>query len=403
MRGRNNMKNIITIFKKEMKRFFTDRRMLAALFLPGILMYILYSIMGNFMTNITSSQATKDYNYTIVETDNFSNKETSASKLDQYIVGGLKAYNDTVSIKYIAPSELETYKADLKLDKYKLIISFDDGFELNTSTTSKANISLFYNGASTASSFIYNLTGSLIEGVYGTFSINTAKDGQPIEANVSNKNVEFLKIFSFILPMVLLSLLGSTCLSLAPESIAGEKERGTLGLVLIAPIKRSELAIGKIIALSVTCLASGVVSFAGLILSLPKMFSGLSGNTISFGPLEIVYLLFIILTLLVLLISFSSLVSSYAKSIKEASGFLGPLMGLLILFGLLPGLLDISNVAFSFIPILNSAACLSGLINGTLPPVFLILTCVSNVLYSGLFAFFMVKMFNNEDIMFNVH
>jgi len=243
----------------------------------------------------------------------------------------------------------------------------------------------------------------MIETVYGTFSINTGKDGLPIAANVSTKDVTFLRVISVLFPMVLLSLLGSICLSLAPESIAGEKERGTLGLILIAPIKRRELAIGKILALTVTCMASGLVSFVGLILSLPKMFSGISGVSISFGPLNIVYLLFIILSLLLFLISFSSFLSTFAKSVKEANGYLGPLVGLLVFFGIIPAFVDISNIAYSFIPILNAAACLSGIITESITPAFFIITVVSNVVYSAIFGFLMVKMFNNENIMFNVH
>ena len=47
------MKNLWTIIKKELKRFFTDKRMMMALLLPGILVFILYSIMGNVMNNVT--------------------------------------------------------------------------------------------------------------------------------------------------------------------------------------------------------------------------------------------------------------------------------------------------------------------------------------------------------------
>ena len=35
---------------------------------------------------------------------------------------------------------------------------------------------------------------------------------------------------------------------MAPESIAGEKERGTIATMLITPIRRSDVALGKILA-----------------------------------------------------------------------------------------------------------------------------------------------------------
>ena len=37
---------IFTIFKKELARFFKDRRTLIALIMPGILLYFIYSLMG---------------------------------------------------------------------------------------------------------------------------------------------------------------------------------------------------------------------------------------------------------------------------------------------------------------------------------------------------------------------
>lgn len=396
------MKNIITIFKKEMKRFFTDRRMLAALFLPGILIYVLYSVIGNVIGNTVNGNTVSNYNYSIVETNNYGDS-SKQSKLDTYLKTALQTYEDTVEIKYINKSEVDAYKVDLKADKYQLIIDFDDSFEFNVTSGIKSNINFYYNGASNESSFIYDATSSLIESAYGVYSVNISKDGTAINPNVSDKNVTFLKIISFILPMVLLSLLSSTCLSLAPESIAGEKERGTLGLVLIAPIKRSELAVAKVLALTVTCLVSGLTSFLGLVFSLPKMFNEIGNINFSFGPLEIVGLLFIILSLLILLITFASFVSSFAKSIKEASGFLGPLTGLIVVVGILPAFLNTTNIGYAFVPLLNSAACLSSVVSGTTNLAFVIITIVSNLFYSAVFAYLMIKMFNDENVMFNVH
>ena len=48
MSGRKN--NILTIMKKELRRFFGDRRMLATIILPGVLIYVIYSLMGNALS-----------------------------------------------------------------------------------------------------------------------------------------------------------------------------------------------------------------------------------------------------------------------------------------------------------------------------------------------------------------
>ena len=43
--------NILTVMKKELRRFFGDRRMLATLILPGLLIYVMYSLMGGALTD----------------------------------------------------------------------------------------------------------------------------------------------------------------------------------------------------------------------------------------------------------------------------------------------------------------------------------------------------------------
>ena len=57
------MKEMLLIIKKELVRVFTDRRMLASLIFPGLLIFILYAIMGNVMKNVSSVD--DDYSYQV--------------------------------------------------------------------------------------------------------------------------------------------------------------------------------------------------------------------------------------------------------------------------------------------------------------------------------------------------
>ena len=45
------MKNILTIMKKELRRFFSDRRLVLTALLPGILIYAIYSVMGDALAS----------------------------------------------------------------------------------------------------------------------------------------------------------------------------------------------------------------------------------------------------------------------------------------------------------------------------------------------------------------
>ena len=56
---------IFTIMKKELTRFFTDKRLIfTTIFMPGILIYIMYTFMGTALTNMYSPQ--EGYNEVLV-------------------------------------------------------------------------------------------------------------------------------------------------------------------------------------------------------------------------------------------------------------------------------------------------------------------------------------------------
>jgi sodium transport system permease protein len=58
------MNNVLTIIKKELRRFFTDKRMLISFIMPGLIIFVLYSIMGNFIGDAFT--ASEDYTYNVI-------------------------------------------------------------------------------------------------------------------------------------------------------------------------------------------------------------------------------------------------------------------------------------------------------------------------------------------------
>lgn len=159
------------------------------------------------------------------------------------------------------------------------------------------------------------------------FDINANADGG---YDLASDNDITGKIFSMLFPMLLMTFIFSACTSLAPESISGEKERGTLTTLLVTPVRRSEIAIGKILALSILALLSGLSSFTGTALSLPKLMA-MSGDDVGvnvnvYHVQDYALLLMIVLCSVLLIISLISVVSAYAKNVKEAGTYVSPLM-----------------------------------------------------------------------------
>lgn len=400
------MKHILVVFKKEMKRFFFDRRMLLAMFLPGILIFTIYTFMGRMMHSNLFSSSTKNTAYQVVYTNNYAENTEDLPEILKQLDTYIKADNiqngntNSVTFEDINPSQIEEYKTLLSKNKIHLLVSFSDNFDDLVKTGSgNNNITLLYNGETSASENIYKITSSLLQTAYNNYTVNIEiHDGQavPIKPDIGKKNATMAKVMSFILPMVTVSLLYATITSFCPESISGEKERGTLASMLLTPIKRSEFVLGKILALSLIAIASGIVSFIGFAASLPEMM-GMSSLPFTIG--EMVLLFFIIISTLILFVTFGVFISSMCNTVKEAGSYLGPLSAVLMFVALIPLFVGSGNIAFAFIPVLNLSACINALLvqAGNIALLFG-LTVASNLIYSGLLIFAITRLFNKEKI-----
>jgi sodium transport system permease protein len=213
-------------------------------------------------------------------------------------------------------------------------------------------------------------------------------------------------LFTMLIPFLMLIFLYSGAMAVATESIAGEKERGTIATILITPIKRSHVALGKVLALSITALASAMVSFIAVIASIPKLMSGTSGVDVSVSldlGIKEYLALFIVITLTVLLFTvILSIISTFAKSIKEASTYATPVMVLVTIVGVMGFVTEGAvSSALYLIPIYNSVAMISSIFAMAFNPLGLLLFTLADLIVIALGTVALAKMFSSERIMFN--
>jgi ABC-type Na+ efflux pump, permease component len=230
-----------------------------------------------------------------------------------------------------------------------------------------------------------------INNAAGSYDLATARDATG-------------SVFAMLLPMMLIMFMFSGCMAVAPESIAGEKERGTIATILVTPIKRSELAIGKIISLSVIAFLSGISSALGTFISIPKLMQmeGVEMSISIYGINEYLALGLIILSTVLLIISLISIISAFSKTVKEATALLTPVMILVMLVGVTAMFGGGAPAEYYkyFIPIYNSVQCLSALLSFNFVSTHIIITVVSNVVYACIGGFVLTRMFNSEKIIF---
>jgi len=197
----------------------------------------------------------------------------------------------------------------------------------------------------------------------------------------------------------------SGCSSVAPESIAGEKERGTIATMLITPTRRSDIAIGKILSLAIIALLSGASSALGTILSLPKLMGGVMDemNTNIYSVSDYLLLSAVILSTVLLLVTIIAILSAYAKTIKEAQTYGTPLMLLNTLTGAsaMFGGGASQELLHYCIPLYNSVQCITGIFSFSAMPAGVAVTVAVNGVLTILGVVILARMFNSEKIIYS--
>lgn len=390
----------MTVMKKEFTRFFTDRRMvLTTLLMPGLMIYLLYSVMG--MGISSQYDAGEDYQAKVCVENLPESMKTIAKQ------GAALTFTELSG-----EQELEEALEDIQDGKEgcDLAAVFPEGFDELVAEYDVADgeaapaVALYYNSSDTDSQSAYTMMTEVLDtyesALSNKFDINPGDETYDL---ASDEDMS-VQMFSMMVPMLMMVFLFSGCMAIAPESIAGEKERGTIATLLVTPVKRSHLALGKIISLSVIAILSGCSSFLGMMLSLPKLMGDADNiNAGVYGAKEYVMLLLVILSTVLVIVSLISIVSAFAKNVKEATGWVTPIMIISMLLGvtsMVESLCKTEPVWF-LIPLYNSAQCMSAIFSLEMNVVNIAVTVVANLCYAGIGVFVLTKMFDSEKVMFS--
>ena len=353
-------KGIWTIMKKELARFFKDGRMcLTTLLLPGLMIYILYSFMGDALGS--QLNVTEDFQPAIRAV------ELSDSMRELFAQAGMEA-------EEIGADEQVDAMNAVQQEEIDLLIVFPQNFDAAvraydvSAGEAAPNIEIYYNSASTDSSAAFEQVQGMLDqyeaALSNCFDINRGQEGYDL---ADDRDLAGMTMAS-MMPLLILIFLFSGCMAVAPESIAGEKERGTIATILVTPIRRSELALGKIFSLSIIALLSGLSSTVGILL---------------------------------FLIALISIVSAFAKTIKEAQTLVLPLMMIAMVVGVTSMFGSAqTQTALYLIPLYSSVQCMSGIFSFSFSLVNMSVCVISNLLYTAILIFVLTRMFHSERIIF---
>lgn len=388
------MNNIMTIVKKEFKDILRDRKTLLMTFIiPIIIMPLLFTFIFSSINDLASPSENNKYKI-VLETNN---PEISTLFNESNIYELVKstdpindAYNGKITA-YIIANDINELLLQGKTPKIDLYYDTTSQRALTAISTVQTMFSTYQNNYLTA----YLKQNNLSSDILSPFTYNEhAKDNDA--DNLS------LTMLGMLIPMMIIGYSGSGIVPIATDLGAGEKERGTLEPLLSTSVSRSSILIGKLIVTATFGIITSILSAAGLLLAFKFGLSDMMSFSINLSAQG----MFLIILLAILYVIFISavmlLVSTYARSLKEANTYLTPVTLIPVLLSVITMYMEPSTVSTSMmnIPILNVVVVIKEIIYNQLNYTHLYMTIGWSVIYVIIAMIGAKMMYEKEEIIF---
>lgn len=401
-------REVWSIVRKELARVFTDRRLvISAFIMPALTIAILYGVMGIMITRMFEDRQEHQTVIAVVGAPasftRFSEAQASGSTVFQWA----------------EISALETLKGKLFIGDLDAVVEFEPGFDSALMDFEKGvlpGIQLYYNPAEDYSSDARDkLKAEILKQYETTLLAERFGDADYLVAFetkdevVADPNKVTGKGIGSFLPLLLSIFLFAGGMGIGLDSIAGEKERGTMATMLVTPVRRESIAFGKLISLGVVAFLSSISTLVGMVASAPFakfLFGGAPGeNTFpggfSISPGYIFSLLFICIVLTSVYVALICLVSIYAKNVKEAGTYITPVYMVVMLLGVLTTFSSGRPDLWVFgIPIYGNVQVMKMSLSYEMTWQMLALNTASSLVFLTVLVIMIRRMFNSERVMF---
>ena len=221
------------------------------------------------------------------------------------------------------------------------------------------------------------------------------------DVEVSTSQQRAAQILGFI-PMFIILAAFVGGMQIATDATAGERERGSLEPLLVNPAPRLAFVAGKWLAASAVGMVAAVLTTA-LCMNLPR-FLPLEDMGVRFrlGPEYAGAILGAVLPVCLFTAALQAFVSTFARSFKEAQSYMGFLMLVPMVPGMMSALYPLGNATWMYgVPMLGSHVLLTNVIGGRGPEAWAFLVPGAVALAgAALLVHLTTRLFANERIIF---
>lgn len=384
-----NRNNILITIKKEIRSIFRDKKTLRMIFGFPLIIAVLIFLMG-YIDNLMLKDDTTTYDVGF----NYEITDVEKSILDEYNLE-YNYYDSLDSLKNAySKGNITGYVVYDKNENVYTIYSDTSVSSMNANTLLSSYLDSYNQYLGNIKLSENNINP---EEIFNNFTVEL-KNVSGDEFSVNDMMIELIMSISFIYIIMSIAL---ASVNMATSAIAVEKEHGTLETILTLPISKTELIIGKYLANVVIGTISSLIGFIITIISFviaKDMF--VIYEKFSFNIIGIIVGIFICVLASFLISGLAFIITSKAKSYKEAQAA-GQILNYLCIVPLFMSYLEIkiTNIYY-LIPILNYSTMLNDLFTGKFEIINLLLTITSTVVCSIIMIYLLIKTFKSEKVLF---
>ena len=393
------------VFSKELKELLRDRKTL--FFMIALPLLIFPLIFGGiaFMTKQAIEKAeSKVLNYAIVGAEFAPQISQALQQPDRFNLVDIAAAQD--------------YSKLIRDGVVDFVLSIPADYHTDVLQHGQSTVKLYLNDAGL--NLVYQRVSEIINGqsqqaqqeAFANLGLSEQQQQALLEPlilekiNTADQREDWGEKIGGMLPYLLFILCLQGAMAPATDLGAGEKERGTLETLLISPIERNKIVLGKFLTIGFAGTFTALITVAsmagwGIVLSQGMALKFVADFMGQIGLIDFVLIFLMLVPVVSIFAAVLLSISIYARSFKEAQSYMVPLVFLVIVpvvLALLPGV-ELKG-GWAWVPLTNVALAMKELVKGTMDYYQLIAIFGSTVAIAGGILAFCVYWFKQEKVLF---
>ncbi len=396
------MRQVITIFKKELKDMLRDRRTIFfMIFMPFLAIFLVFNLTMRLGMNMENRAREKIMRVSVIS-------PVPVPEFTRILEG-----SGGVEIAHAIPDS--AVSGMIESGELDFVVRFPSDYEEALTREGTAEVQVYYMGSVAENEGAFPRLQAMLD-EYGELILRERlrKRGLEIDfssplrvtpRDLSSARARVGESIGGMFPyfIILFCFLGA--MYPAIDLAAGEKERGTIETLLISPATRGQIVLAKFLVVGLSGVFTAVASFTWLYLVLrygsPVPAEVLSGVLSIIEPRSILLFFSMLVPLCAFFSALLLSVSIFSRTYKEAQSIMTPLNFMVLiplLIGIFPGVE--LNAVTALIPLLNISLATKEIIGGTINPLFMAEIFAVLLLLAGAGLAFCSRWFSREEVIF---